>query len=90
MAQPRYTLWEIHYELPEIYRFFLSATLAWAGLTASAAAAVVGTSEALALERPGVQLAAVQAGLAPQRSAAGDGATGRGPCRGAVAGGGPG
>ena len=44
--------------------FFLSATLAWAGLTASAAAAVVGTSEALALERPGVQLAAVQAGLA--------------------------
>ena len=44
--------------------FFLSATLAWAGLTASAAAAVVGTSDALALERPGVQLAAVQAGLA--------------------------
>ena len=44
--------------------FFLSATLAWAGLTASAAAAVVGTSDALALGRPGVQLAAVQAGLA--------------------------
>lgn len=42
----------------------LSCALVWAGLTTTATAAVVPTTQALAMARPAPQLAAVQAGLA--------------------------
>jgi hypothetical protein len=42
----------------------LSATLAWAGFTTAAMAAVIGTADALGMEQKGARLAAVQAGLA--------------------------
>jgi hypothetical protein len=42
----------------------LSVTLAWAGFSAAAVAAVVGTADALGMEQKGARLAAVQAGLA--------------------------
>jgi hypothetical protein len=42
----------------------LSVTLAWAGFSTAAVAAVVGTADSLAMEQRGARLAAVQAGLA--------------------------
>ncbi|MBP6700155.1 MAG: PA2779 family protein [Halioglobus sp.] len=42
----------------------LSVTLAWAGFSTAAVAAVVGTADALGMEQRGARLAAVQAGLA--------------------------
>ena len=42
----------------------MSVTLAWAGFSTAAVAAVVGTADALGMEQRGARLAAVQAGLA--------------------------
>jgi len=42
----------------------LSVTLAWAGFSTAAVAAVVSTADALGMEQRGARLAAVQAGLA--------------------------
>jgi len=48
----------------KVIAIVLSSALAWAGFTTTAAAAVVSTGDALAMERPTDRLAAVQAGLA--------------------------
>ncbi len=42
----------------------LSSSLVWAGFTTTAAAAVIGTRDALAMEQSGARLASVQATLA--------------------------